>query len=390
MSSRVIVHVDCDAFFASVEQRDNPALEGKPVIIGADPKAGQGRGVVSTCSYEARRYGIHSAMPISLAYQKCPQGIFLRGDHAKYSRIADEIIDVFAHFTPHVEPVSIDEAFLDMTGSFRLFGNNPLEMGARLKRDIFEKVRLTVSVGIAPCKMIAKIASDHCKPDGLLEIKQANALAFLWALPVEKLWGVGPKTRESLRHLGVATIEDLARLPLARLEEHFGENGRHLHQLANGIDPRPVKDGDPAAKSVSHEHTFDEDTKCLDDVENILLRLSEKVSDRLRQDGLKGKTLTLKIRTQGFRTHTRARKLDAATNHAPVIYQNARELLRRFYKPSMLVRLVGVRLSHFDERYVQESLFPDSRAIKREKVHEALDRIKDKFGRHAIHLAGKR
>jgi len=385
MSPPVILHVDCDAFFAAIEQRDRPELRGKPVIVGADPLQGQGRGVVSTCSYEARRFGIHSAMPISQAYQRCPQAVFLRGDFAKYRAVSDEIFKIFDDYTPHIEPISIDEAFLDVTGSFHLF-TSPFQLARHLKKAILRQVGLTVSVGIAPVKFVAKIASDYCKPDGLLQIKPDEVLSFLWPLAVDQLWGVGPKTRQVLEGCGIRTIGDLAQMPADRLEDLLGENGLHLHRLAHGIDSRTVET-DAKMKSVSHEHTFGQDTRSLSDIEGVLLKLSEKVSRRLRRYGLKGRTLTLKIRLKDFKTFTRAKKLSLRTNYADVIYKETIRLLMEFYRPGMAVRLVGVRLTGFDDAYAQESLFSDPLQAKREHIHQATDLIQDRYGEGSIRRA---
>jgi DNA polymerase-4 len=387
MTPKVFLHVDLDAFFAAVEQRDNPLLKGKPVVVGADPKEGQGRGVVSTCSYEARKYGIHSAMPISLAYKLCSSAVFLPVDFDKYLKVSGEVFKILEDFTPDVEPVSIDEAFLDITGSFHLFGT-PYKVGQQLKEKIQSNVHLTASVGIAPIKMLAKIASDYCKPDGLLEITPDKVFEFLWPLSIDKLWGVGPKTQEALNRLGIKTVGDLAHSSLAALEKHFGENGRHLYDLANGRDPREVKEAD-GAKSVSHEHTFEKDTSVREEIKRIFLFLSEQVSRRLRKNGLKGKTLTLKVRLKGFKTYTHSFTFPERTNHADVIFKKAREIFEKSYPdPSTQFRLIGVRLTHFEDLYVQDSLFEDAADIKQEKVHKAVDRIKDKFGDGAIHRAG--
>lgn len=387
MSPKVILHVDLDAFFAAVEQRDNPSLKGKPVVVGADPKEGKGRGVVSTCSYEARKYGVHSAMPISLAYKLCPSAVFLPVDFEKYLKVSGEVFEIFEDFTPEVEPISIDEAFLDITGSFHLFGS-PEKTGRQLKEKIQDKLHLTASVGIAPVKMLAKIASDYCKPDGILEILPDKVFEFLWPLSINKLWGVGPKTQEALNRLGIKTVGDLAHASFETLEKHFGGNGRHLYDLANGRDPREVKEAGEA-KSVSHEHTFEKDTSDREEIKRVFLFLSELVSRRLRKHGLKGKTLTLKVRLKGFKTYTHSFTFPERTNHVDVIFKKAWEIFERNYPdPATQFRLIGVRLTHFEDLYVQDSLFEDAVDVKQEKVHKAVDRIKDKFGDGAIRRGG--
>ena len=383
--SRIVAHIDLDAFFAAVEQRDHPALKGKPVVVGADPKKGKGRGVVSTCSYEARRYGIHSAMPISQAYRRCPHAVFLPVDFAKYRTASQQVFKILYDFTPDIEPISIDEAFFDITGSFHLH-QTPYQLGVDLKERIQKEVGLTASIGIAPVKMVAKIASNHCKPDGLLEIKEGKVLDFLWPLPIEKLWGVGPKTQEALNRMGIRLIGDLAKTDAHFLELKFGETGTHLFHLANGIDPRRVEAHDET-KSVSHEHTFDVDTDDVERIEKIVLFLSEKLSFRLRQADLKGKTLTVKIRLSGFKTYTRAFTFPERTNHTDRIYQKSKTIFTEFYKPGMKIRLIGVRLSNFEEIYTQDSLFEDAVEQQREEVHKVVDKIKSRFGEKAIHRA---
>ncbi|MDD3374558.1 MAG: DNA polymerase IV [Candidatus Omnitrophica bacterium] len=385
MLVKTIVHIDMDAFFASVEQADNPALKGKPVVIGADPKHGKGRGVVSTCSYEARKFGIHSAMPISAAYQKCPHAIFLPGRMSRYREISDHVFRILYDFTPDIEPISIDEAFLDITGTRRLHGT-AVKTCLKIKERINKETGLTASVGIAPIKMAAKIASDLCKPDGILEIKKDKMLDFLWPLPIEKLWGVGPKTKIYLNKLGIQTIKDLAKHSRQELCQKLGESGDHFYYLANGIDPRGVElEGE--TKSVSHEHTFEIDTKDKEVLYKILLYLSEKVSRRLRLEGLKGKTVTIKVRYEGFQTYTRAATLGFSTNFVDNIYQKAKELFEGFYSASNKVRLIGVKVSNFKNLYVQENLFEDQTDKKKECIHKAVDSIKDKYGEKSIHRA---
>lgn len=386
MSERVFLHVDLDAFFASVEQRDNPALKGRPVIVGADPQAGRGRGVVSTCSYEARRFGIHSAMPISLAFRKCPQGVFLPVSMTKYKNVSRQVFAIFQRFTPEVEGLGIDEAFLDVTESQGLFGP-----ARRIALNIKEKIRLetgiTASVGIAPNKMTAKIASDICKPDGLLEISAAGLQDFLRPLPVNRLWGVGPKTTQLLRERGVHTIGDLAGRPAEWMRELLGECGLDLHTLANGLDPRRVS-LESETKSVSHEYTFDQDTFDREGIHHCLLELCEKVSRRLRQEGLSGRTLTLKVRLQGFQTFTRSFTFPFRTNHADILNKKARELLMEFLNRKKPIRLVGVKVSQFNGEYIEEDLFGDTKREKLEQVHRAMDAIQDKFGDRSIRRAG--
>ncbi len=383
MPDNVILHIDMDAFFAAVEQRDDSSLRGKPVVVGADPKEGRGRGVVSTCSYEARVFGIHSAMPISQAYRLCPKAVFLPPDFRKYKEASERIFEILGNYTPEIEPISIDEAFCDITGSFHFHGS-PVGTARKIKEDIRRQINLTASIGIAPVKMVAKIASDVGKPDGLLEVKPGQVKSFLAPLPVERLWGVGKKAKEQLNRLGIRTIGDLAVVPREEAARRFGNYGLHLHDLANGIDERTVSI-DEGVKSVSHEHTFDVDESNPEVILKVIHILSQKVSRRLRQDDLKGKTVTIKVRLEDFQTFTRAKTLDLRTNFADTIYANAQTLFRSFFKKGMKIRLIGVRVSHFDDAYVEESLFVDPKDVKKEGIHRALDKLKDRFGEGTIH-----
>lgn len=380
--TKTILHVDLDAFFAAVEQRDNPQWLGQPVVVGADPKMGKGRGVVSTCSYEARKFGIHSAMPVSKAYQLCPQAIFVPPNFKKYSEASQAVFKIFYDFTPHIESLSIDEAFLDMTTSAHLFGG-ALPAAKRLKEKVCQDVGLTASVGIAPVKFVAKIASDLSKPDGLLEVAQTQVIEFLKPLKIERLWGVGPKTAEILHRLGIQTIGELSQIALSDLRKQFGESGEHLFNLAHGKDERDVVE-ETDIKSVSHEHTFDRDSSNIEEILAIMLSLSEQVSRRLRKYSLKGRTITVKIRLHGFQTYTRAQTLAERTNFTDVIFGTAKETLQKFFKSGMKVRLIGVKVNHFEDDYIQESLFSAPDNERREKIHSAVDVIKTKFGEDAI------
>lgn len=384
---RSIVHVDMDAFFAAIEQRDHPALRSKPVVVGSDPKGGRGRGVVSTCSYEARRFGIHSAMPISLAYRACPHAVFLPVDVEKYETVSSEIYEVFYSFTPDVEPISIDEAFLDITGSHHLFGT-PAETCRLIKSRIKEKTRLTASVGLAPTMMAAKIASDLKKPDGFVEVTEKGLLDFLWPLDIRRIWGLGPKAEEILHAIGIKTIGDLAKTDPAELERIFGKNGPYFHDLANGIDTRLVS---PAgeAKSISNEHTFNEDTHEGPKIERALMHLAEKVSARLRGEYLQCKTLTLKIRLKGFHTYTRSVTMPDPTNFADTLYKEAKALYNNFDRGGKPVRLIGIKASGMAPAGTAGGLFEYDAFSKQEKLHKAIDIIQNKFGEEYIcHATG--
>jgi len=381
---RYIVHADMDAFYAAVEQRDFPAYRGKPVVVGADPKGGKGRGVVSACSYEARKFGIHSAMPISLAYRKCPGAVFLPPDQDKYVRVSREIFEILKRFSPDIEPISIDEAFIDITGSYHLF-TSPGNTCRKIKEAIKKETGLTVSIGLAPNKMTAKIASDIGKPDGLVIVNKNELLNFLHPLPVEKLWGVGKKTKEDLKKNGINIIGDLARQDRLRFIRQFGKAGEHVWNLANGIDPRDVEAA-PGAKSISNEYTFEVDVADLDKILDVLMRLSEKVSRRLRKEGLTGRTITLKIRFSDFKTFTRATTLNVPTNFIEDIYQTCVSKIKGFDLHKKKVRLIGVHVSNLAGSSDQLGLFESnpSSLDKKEKLHQALGKIKDKFGEKAI------
>jgi len=385
---RFIIHVDMDAFFAAIEQRDRPQLRGKPVIVGADPRNGKGRGVVSTCSYEARKFGIHSAMPISFAYKRCPQAVFLTPDMAKYGEVSRDIHSIFYDFTPKIEPVSIDEAFLDITGSLHIF-KTPLNAARLLKSKIKQETGLTASIGIAPTKMAAKIASDLNKPDGLVEVKQIRLLEFLWPLDIGKIWGLGKKSQSILNNLGIRTIGELARLNVKDVKKTFGKNGEYFWHLANGIDEREVE-FETEAKSISNEFTFSQDTQDRKAIEAKLSYLCEKVSSRLRTQGLKGRTITLKVRLQGFNTYTRAKTLTRATNFVDSIYKIAKVILDKFSLEKKKIRLIGVKVSGLTPQDVRDSIFSEKDDGKNERIHKAVDAIKGKFGNQAIHRAASR
>ena len=320
--SRTILHVDMDAFYAAVEQRDRPELRGKPVIVGADPKAGRGRGVVSTASYEARRFGVSSAMPISEAWRRCPKGTYLQPDMARYARESERIMAILGRFSDRVEPVSIDEAFLDATGSGRALGSGET-IGRNLKQAIRDETSLTASVGVASSKLVAKVASDVRKPDGLTVVAPGTEAAFLAPLTLRRLWGVGPKLEETLVKLGVSTIGELAALDPARLARKIGTHGHDLQRLARGEDEREVASEPAGAKSLGQEHTYDEDTADAGRLRATLLQLADGVAARLRAHSLKARTITLKYRDEDFRTTTHARTLPRGTDSGDELFRVA-------------------------------------------------------------------
>lgn len=377
---RRIIHLDMDAFFAAIEQLDNPAYRGKPVIVGGAPHA---RGVVSTCSYEARKYGIHSAMPLREAGRRCPHGIFVPGRMQRYREVSAAIMKLLREYTPLVEPLSCDEAFLDVTGSQQLFG--PAEEIARQIVDrIASELGLSASVGVAPNKFLAKLASDLQKPKGFVVIREEEVLSFLAPLPISRIWGVGPKTTVQLKKMGLKTIGDLQQLTLAFLRDKLGDLGVHLYRLARGVDDRPVE---PTAtvKSIGHETTFQEDTANRELLEETLWRLSEKVARRLRRKGLVGKVITIKIRDQDFHTITRRSTLYQPTDFEEEIFQTAHRLAEANDWGRKPLRLIGVSVSGLQTREsVQEPLFGAASAEDLRALHQTLDQIRDRFGEKAI------
>jgi nucleotidyltransferase/DNA polymerase involved in DNA repair len=374
MSARAILHVDMDAFYAAVEQRDRPELRGKPVIVGADPRGGRGRGVVATASYEARKFGVRSALPISQAWKLCPQGVYVPPDMEKYARVSDQVMEILHEFTDLVEPLSIDEAFLDVTGSRRALGDG-VTIARNLKDRIRQELSLTASVGLAASKLVAKVASDMRKPDGLVVVEPGTEEAFLAPLPVRRLWGVGPKTEESLARLGVQTIGDLAALAEDRLDHKLGTHGHDLLRLARGLDDRPVIAHGEGAKSVGHEHTFSVDTSSADVLRRTLLALCDQVARRLRRHDLRARTITLKYRDETFRTLTRARTMPESTNAGDALFAVAWELFQGVHGPRR-VRLLGVSASGFGESGDQAGLF----AGATRPADRLRDQVTERFG----------
>jgi DNA polymerase IV len=377
---RTILHVDMDAFFAAVEQRDRPELRGKPVIVGADPKGGRGRGVVSTASYEARRFGVGSAMPISEAWRRCPQGIYLQPDMEKYARESERMMGVFHRFTDLVEPVSIDEAFLDVTGSARAMGTGEA-IARKLKVGIRDETQLTASVGVATSKLVAKIASDMRKPDGLVVVPPGGEAAFLAPLPVRRLWGVGPRMEEALAKLGVVTIGDLAALDPGRLERRLGTHGHDLRALARGEDGRDVIAEGAGAKSLGQEHTYGQDTSDAERLRATLLQIADGVAGRLRAHGLRARTVTLKYRDEDFHTTTHARTLGEATDSGNTLFRVASELFAEVHR-GRKVRLLGIYASHLGEGTPQLGLFDEPKAPS--PADRLRDEVKRRFGDEAI------
>ena len=376
VTDRTILHVDLDAFFAAVEQRDRPELRGKPVIVGGDPR---GRGVVSAASYEARAFGVHSAMSLNEAVRRCPNGVFLPVDGRRYQQASRDVMAVLRRFTPQVEPISIDEAFLDVTGSRQLFGEGAT-IARSIKDTVLDEVGLTVSVGVASTKLVAKIASDLRKPDGLVVVPPGDEAAFLAPLPISRLWGVGEKTAVVLADYGVRTIGDLAALAPDVVIRRFGKHGGSLVDRARGLDPDPVHLGDPA-KSVGHEHTFDTDTRDPELIERTLLGMADGVAGRLRSAGVRASTVAVKIRDSSFRTITRQRTLSEPTDMTEPIFHAALELARPEVR-GIRVRLLGVTASNLGERE-QLGLFPADDPRHRAAI-EAADTLRRRYGEGAV------
>ncbi len=379
--NRQIIHVDMDAFYASVEQLDNPELVGKPVIVGGDPKK---RGVVSAASYEARKFDVHSAMPMSQAVRLCPDAIVLPVRMERYAELSEQIHALFQQFTPQIEPLSLDEAFLDVTGSLRLFGSTE-KIGRAIKDRIRAQLGLVASVGIAANKFLAKLASDLHKPDGFVVITEENKQQILDPLPVWRIWGVGKVTEKALKSKGITTIKQLREAPPEILRSIFGDQTRRVLRLAQGVDNRPVESR-REAKSISSEQTFSADITDKDILLDVLLHQVEDVARRLRLNDLEAKTITLKLRYEDFRTLTRGSTFDQPTNVTKTLWQEAQEVFLQWLKKSAgPLRLIGFGVSGLQKTGSgQKQLFPEPDQEKQKKLDEAFDKIRDKFGHDAL------
>lgn len=383
-----IMHVDMDAFYAAIEQRDNPELKGKPVIVGGTIES---RGVVSTASYEARKYGVHSAMAMTEAHRRCPDGIYLPVDMQKYRRVSRQLMEIFHRFTPDVEAISLDEAFLDLTGSQKLFGPAE-EIGMEIKQLIREELQLTASVGLSYNKFLAKLASDMDKPDGFYRILPEELEEKVWPLPIRRMMGVGGKTSQMLEQMGVTTIGQLAKVNTGLLEHLLGKQGVVMHQVANGIDDRrvePVRE----SKSVGRETTFPQDICEQYLLETILFTLADDVCHTLRISGLKGKTVSIKIRYPDFRSITRAVTLEQYTSSFEPVFAAVQDLMQHNYKDGTAVRLIGVTVSNLkkdDQIVEQQDLFQDATAQNRQnELNKVMDKINEKYGGNTVHRARK-
>ncbi len=380
-ANRIIAHVDMDAFFAAVEQRDRPELRGRPVIVGGTP---EGRGVVSAASYEARKYGVHSAMPAAQAVRLCPDGVFLPVDFRKYSAASDQVMAILGRSSDRIEQISVDEAFLDLTD--RAEGFPAAErIAKRIKRAIRSEVRLTASIGIGPNKFLAKLASDHRKPDGLVMIRPHEAEAFLAPLQVQKLWGVGPKTAARLEAVGLKTIGEVAAAPIDELRQVLGAWADVARELARGIDERPVE---PAreAKSISAEQTFPTDLQSVGEMRRALAALAEEVAARLQSAGAEAQTVAIKVRFPDFRTITRQTKLSQPTEQPAILRRCAHELLDGVDREGQGVRLLGVRASGLEHGPGQLSLF-DEAAQRRGQLERTLSYLRKRYGPDAVRWA---
>jgi DNA polymerase-4 len=378
---RQIIHVDMDAFYASVEQLDNPKLAGKPVIVGGDPK---GRGVVSAASYEARKFGVHSAMPMALAIKLCPQAIVLPVRMERYARVSQELHSIYERFTPLVESVSLDEAFLDVTGSIEMFGSAE-KMGRAIKKEIKEKLGLTASVGVAPNKFLAKLASDLKKPDGFVVITEQNKQDIFDPLPVNKMLGVGKVTEQALQSHGIKTIAQLRKTSLECLRRIVGNSAPQLLKLACGIDESKVEPF-RQAKSLSSEQTFATDIQDQETLLGVLLEQVEEVAQRLRAGSLKANTIILKLRYGDFRTITRSKTLGEATNTTRTLWEGANAIFQKWQIESAgVLRLIGFAVSGLaQEDTDQKQLFSDTEEEKQKRLDKAVDKIKSRYGKDAL------
>ncbi|GGO75503.1 DNA polymerase IV [Nonomuraea cavernae] len=375
-----ILHVDMDAFFASVELLDRPELRGSPVIVGSPA----GRGVVLSATYEARAYGVHSAMPMSRARRMCPQATVIPPSHGKYTEVSKGVMEIFHAITPLVEPIASDEAFLDVGGARRRLGS-PAEIAASIRAQVLERYGITCSVGVAGSKFVAKLASKQCKPDGMLVVPADEVVAFLHPLPVSALWGVGERTEQTLVRLGIRTVGDLARVPPGTLQRELGQAaGGHLAALAWGRDERPVTAHVPD-KSIGNEETFATDVDDPETIRRELLRLSERVAARMRKSGHVGRTVSVKLRRADFSTITRSRTLREPTDVAQVIYTTACELFGAAGLERVRLRLVGVRLENLRPAdSASHQLTLGERETGWREAERAMDRAIHRFGPDAV------
>jgi DNA polymerase IV len=378
---RRIIHIDMDAFFAQIEQRDTPEYKNKPLIVGGPLN----RGVISSASYEARKYGLHSGMPLSRAKRLCPEGIFVPVNMEKYLKESMRIREIFFQFTPLVEFIGCDEAFLDITGCQKLFGNE-LEIAKKIKGKIYEQTNLTSSAGIGPNKFLAKLASSIGKPNGLTVLENTReVMEKVKLLPVSYIWGVGRVTDQELKSMGIKTIGDLAGAPLLIIENKFGDLGRTMHEMANGIDNRKVE-SNQEPKSIGREVTYGKDVDDFGILRSTLLLLSQKISRNLHLKKYKGKAVTLKVRFSDFKTVTRRATLKNYTSGIFDIHRSSVLLLKNLDLKRKKIRLIGVSVSSLRPTFMLENLLSPDKSVD-ENLAEAIDRISDKFGENKLTIA---
>ena len=382
-ADRSILHVDMDAFFAAVEQLDHPELRGKPVLVGHDGL----RGVVAAASYEARKFGCHSAQPMAQAKRACTHAIIMPGRFARYHEISLRLFDILGDFSPLVEPISVDEAFVDLTGTERLHGAAE-NVASRIKARVHQELELTASVGVAPNKFLAKLASDLQKPDGLTIIRVEDIDRVLPPLPVTRIWGIGPKTAKELERSGLRTIGDLRRVGLKWLQERFGDSGEHYFRLAHGEDSRDVTP-DSDAKSIGQEQTFGVDLIHLDEIRAVLLGQVENVAARVRRHGRRAGSVHLKIRFGDFQTITRSQTLAEPTDSTTELWNAAKSILEKWSEESFSpVRLIGMQASSLTGEPLQQTLFVNHDAEKQRKLDRAVDAINQRIGESSVFRGG--
>ncbi len=384
---RSIFHIDMDAFFVSVEELYDPSLKGKPVVVGGRPDA---RGVVSAASYAARKFGVHSAMPLRTAYKLCPQAIFLEGNLARYREVSLKVAEVLRNFSPQVSMASIDEAYLEMTGTERMYGP-PMAAAHKLHEKIKQATGLNNSIGASRSRLVSKVASDQAKPNGILWITPQMEAAFLGPLDVRKIPGVGKVSEATLAKYGIRKVRDLAKMDERFLSEHFGKLGMALAGKARGEDAGGWFDTEIGAtedpKSISHEHTYSEDTTDATILESTLSRLSEMVGRRLREHGFHARTVQLKLRYKDFSTITRAKSLADPTELDTEILTAVQNLFRSNWKPGMAIRLLGVHLTGFEGASPQMNLLEGDKKDRLRRVFQAADKMRDRFGDDSVSLA---
>jgi len=375
-----------DAFYTSIEQRDNPLLKGKPVIVGSQPGT---RGVVSAASYEARKYGVFSAMPINEAYSKCPQGVYLKPRMSHYLDVSNLLMKIFRSYTPEVEPLSVDEAFLNMTGTEKLWGTYK-ESAPIIQKNILEKLKLTCSIGVAPNKFLAKVASDMNKPHGITYVPfdKEGIKNWLAPLPIRKIWGVGKVTQKKMLQLGIQKVSDLQQADSPTLKRNFGKHGSDIYYLARGIDNRTFT-GRESAKSISREHTFAKDSSDTEKWNHLLLSLARDVGERSRKAGMEGDTIVFTWRTTDFARHSKRIKLPGPTNTAQKIFTVAKDLMEKSTIRGLKIRLIGVGLTGFNHTAQTNLLDPLQKDQDWKKSEEAMDAVVKKYGGKAIRFGGE-